>query len=306
MKRLVLIDGNALVHRAYHALPKTFTNQRGEPTNAVYGFASMLLKVIDGLEPDFLAVAFDMKGPTFRHEEYEAYKEGRPEMDEDLVSQLPKVRQIVKGFDVPVFESPGFEGEDVIATVNRQADEKDSQLETIIVTGDMDLLQLVDRNTKVYTPRKGISEPVLYDEQKVWEKYHLKPTQIVDYKALRGDPSDRIPGVRGIGEKTAVELLGTFGTLEEIYRNLDRIKPAVARKLREGKETAFLSQKLATIVDTAPVELDLERCRFRQVDRVAAARILKNLGFKSLVKRILGEETKTKRVPVDENQMKLL
>jgi len=253
MKRLVLIDGNALVHRAYHAIPQTFTNSQGEPTNAVYGFASMLLKVIDNLKPDYLAVAFDMRGPTFRHEEYEGYKKGRPEMDEALVSQLPKVRQIVQGLDVPAFEAQGFEGEDVIASLNRQAGEQHPELETVIVTGDMDLLQLVDKDTRIYSPKKGLSQPVLYDEGKVQEKYGLKSEQVIDFKALRGDPSDRIPGVRGIGEKTAVELLGTFGTLEKIYQNLDQVRPAVAKKLREGRELAFLSQKLATIVDNAPV-----------------------------------------------------
>jgi len=294
------------VHRAYHAIPQTFTNSQGEPTNAVYGFASMLLKVIDNLKPDYLAVAFDMRGPTFRHEEYEGYKKGRPEMDEALVSQLPKVRQIVQGLDVPAFEAQGFEGEDVIASLNRQAGEQHPELETVIVTGDMDLLQLVDKDTRIYSPKKGLSQPVLYDEGKVQEKYGLKSEQVIDFKALRGDPSDRIPGVRGIGEKTAVELLGTFGTLEKIYQNLDQVRPAVAKKLREGRELAFLSQKLATIVDNAPVELDLEKCRFREVDKAAAARVLKDFGFKSLVKRVLGDAAETKKEVVDENQMTLL
>ncbi|MCG2685861.1 hypothetical protein L6258_00635 [Candidatus Parcubacteria bacterium] len=306
MKRLVLIDGNALIHRAYHAIPKTFTNSRGEPTNAVYGFASMFLKVITSLKPDYLAVAFDMKGPTFRHEEYEGYKEGRPEMEEALVSQLPKVRRLAQGFDVPTFEAPGFEGEDVIASLNRQAGEQHPELETVIVTGDMDLLQLVDKDTRIYAPKKGLSQPILYDEGKVQEKYGLKPEQVVDFKALRGDPSDRIPGVLGIGEKGAGELLRTFGTLEEVYRNLSKIRPAVAEKLGAGKESAFLSQKLARIVDTAPVELDLEKCRFREVDKVAAAGVLKDFGFRSLAKRILGEAAvETKKEVVNKDQMSL-
>ncbi|MDP2874040.1 MAG: 5'-3' exonuclease H3TH domain-containing protein, partial [bacterium] len=219
---LVLIDGNSLLHRAYHALPKVFTNSAGQPTGAVYGFASMLLKVIEDLKPDFMAVAFDERGPTFRHVEYVGYKKGRPEMDSELVTQVPIVRQLLTELQVPFFSLQGFEGDDIIASLNQQAGEGHSHLKTYIVTGDLDMLQLVDQDTFVYAPKKGISETITYDPQVVKETQGLNPWQITDYKGLRGDASDRIPGVRGIGEKTARALLQKFNSLEEIYQNLGK------------------------------------------------------------------------------------
>lgn len=308
MKRLILIDGNALVHRAYHALPKTFTDKNGRPTNAIYGFTSMLLKVIDELKPNYLAVAFDRKAPTFRHQEFVGYKEGRPEMDEALVEQLPAIKEITEAFNIPIHEVDGYEGEDLIASLNRQAGKTHQELETIIVTGDRDTLQLVDKDTKVYMPKKGVSETEFYDEQKVEERLGIKPEQVVDFKALSGDASDRIPGVRGIGPKTAIELLKKYGTLENVYKNLGEIEPKVVKKLAEGSESAAMSQKLAKIVDNAPITLDLEKCRFREVDKLSAIKILEKFNFKSLIKRINGEADKKSRPknPPPENQLSLL
>lgn len=306
---LVLIDGNSLLHRAYHALPKVFTNSAGQPTGAVYGFASMLLKVIEDLRPDYLAVAFDEKGPTFRHAQYVDYKKGRPEMDSELVAQVPLVRQLLTELQVPFFSLQGYEGDDIIASLNQQAGlpatPKHSYLKTYIVTGDLDMLQLVDQDTFVYAPKKGISETITYDPQVVKETQGLNPWQITDYKGLRGDASDRIPGVKGIGEKTARALLQKFNTLEEIYQNLGEVEPAVAKKLAEDAEAAALSKKLATVAPDAPITLELDQCRFRAKDKVKMAEVLRSFGFKSLAKRLAPEKIPEKKV-TEAEQMSLV
>ena len=286
MERLVLIDGNSLLHRAYHALPKTLTTSEGEVVNAVYGFARMLLKVVKDLKPSHLVVAFDVKGPTFRHREYAKYKEGRPEMEEDLVGQLPKVKELLTAFGVPIYEAQGFEGEDVAASLKSQIPNSKFQTETVIVTGDRDVLQLVDEKTKVYSPLKGLSDPVIYDAKEVFERYGLRPDQIVDYKALRGDPSDNIPGVPGVGEKTAVDLLQKYETLEEVFNHLNELTPRQQKLLRGQKEQAELSKKLATITTDAPVELDLEKCLVGDFRSEKALAALKKLQFRSLVKEL--------------------
>ena len=309
MQRLVLIDGNSLLHRAYHALPKTLTTSDGQVVNAVYGFARMLLKVVKDLEPSHLAVAFDVKGPTFRHLEYEKYKEGRPPMDDDLIGQLPKVKELLEDLEIPVYEAEGFEGEDTIASLKYPIPNTQYPIsETVIVTGDRDVLQLVDEKTRVYSPLKGLSNPVIYDEKEVEERYGLRPDQIVDYKALRGDPSDNIPGVPGVGEKTAVDLLQKYESLEGVYQHLDEIVPRVQKLLRENKEQAELSQKLATIVTNAPVELDLEVAKVGDFRSEKALEALRKLQFKSLVKEL--EEGKglkgLKSVKEDSGQLELL
>ena len=298
MTRLVLIDGNSLLHRAYHALPKTLTTSEGEVVNAVYGFARMLLKVVKDLEPQYLAVAFDVKGPTFRHLAYEKYKEGRPEMDIELAAQLPMVKQLLKDFEIPVYESQGFEGEDTIAALNFQFSIFNFQTprETVIVTGDRDVLQLVDKKTKVYSPLKGLSDPVIYDEKEVLERYGIRPDQIVDYKALRGDPSDNIPGVPGVGEKTAVDLLQKYETLEGVFNHLNELPERQQNLLRGQKEQAKLSRKLATIVTDAPVELDLGKCRVGDFRSGKALAALKKLQFRSLIKELDGKSATPARL----------
>ena len=306
MSRLVLIDGNSLLHRAYHALPKTLTTSDGQVVNAVYGFARMLLKVVKDLEPSYLAVAFDMKGPTFRHLEYEKYKEGRPEMDTELAAQLPMVKELLKDFEIPTYETQGFEGEDVVAALQVQSSKfKVQNLETVIVTGDRDVLQLVNEQTKVYSPLKGLSNPVIYDAKEVYEQYGLRPDQVVDYKALRGDPSDNIPGVPGVGEKTAVDLLQKYETLEGVFDHLNELTSRQQKLLRSQKEQAELSQMLATITSDAPVELDLEAAKVGDFRSEKALKALKKLQFRSLVKELENNQKNQQSQEIDP-QMKLI
>lgn len=212
--RFVIFDGNAVVHRAYHALPP-LTTKDGEVVNAVYGFTMILLKVIDELKPDYLAMAFDLAEPTFRHKEYKEYKATREKTAEDLSSQFRHVYEVLDAFDIPYYTQKGYEADDIIGTLSRKVEGKG--LETIIVTGDLDELQLVDENTKVYTMRRGFTDTVIYDEKMVKERYGLTPKEFIDFKALKGDPSDNIPGVPGIGEKTAVALIQDNKDLEGIY-----------------------------------------------------------------------------------------
>ena len=222
-KKLILIDGNAIIHRAYHALPP-FTTKKGELVNAVYGFSSTLLSVIAEFKPDYVVASFDLAGKTFRHEKFEEYKATRVKGDDELYAQIPRVKEVVEAFNIPIYEKAGFEADDVIGTIATQIKKNNSDIETIIVTGDMDTLQLVNDSTKVYTMRRGLSDSLMYDEEKVFERYGLRPEQIIDYKSLRGDPSDNIPGVKGIGEKTAVTLLQEYTTLDGVYENIEKIK----------------------------------------------------------------------------------
>ena len=194
MKKLILIDAHAIIHRAYHALPP-LTTPAGEPINAVYGFATILLRILRELKPDFIAAAFDLPGPTFRHIAYERYKAHRPETPRDLSSQFAKTEMLLAAFGIQVFKEAGYEADDIIATVAKKL-EKEKNLEVIVVTGDLDALQLVGPGLKIYTMKKGVSETVIYDEQVVKDRYGLKPKQLVDFKGLRGDPSDNITGVK--------------------------------------------------------------------------------------------------------------
>lgn len=288
MKRLVLIDGHAILHRAYHALPP-LTSRSGELVNAVYGFTTMLLKVISDLNPKYLAVAFDTEKPTFRQAEYIGYQAQRPKMEEELKGQIERVYEMLTAMGIPIFEKEGFEADDVIGTLARQA-KKDT--EVVIVTGDRDMMQLVGPKIRVYAPIKGLSEAQFFDEEKVKKEIGVRPGQITDFKGLTGDPSDNYPGVPGIGPKTARELLEKFKTLEKIYKNLSEVgrffNPSVVAKLAQGKESAQLSKRLATIVTDVPLKLDLEKCKFEFTDKEREQTIkkLEELRFKSLVERI--------------------
>ncbi len=254
MSKLILIDGNAILHRAYHALPP-LTTKRGEPINAVYGFISMLLRVIQDLKPTHIVVAFDRKEPTFRHKEYKQYQAHRPETDKNLISQFDKARRVIDAFGIPFYDKAGFEADDVIGTLVKQAEKKLDEI--IIVTGDKDILQLVTEKTKVYLPVRGLSDAKLMETEDVVEKMGVRPDQVDDYKALVGDPSDNYPGVPGVGPKTATKLLAEYETVENVYKNIDKIQERVAKKLKEGKDLAIVSQKLATIVTNVPVKLDI-------------------------------------------------
>ena len=293
-KKLILIDGNAIIHRSYHALPP-FTTKKGELVNAVYGFASTLLSIISKFEPEYIIATFDLAGPTFRHLEYEKYKATRIKGDDALYAQIPRVKEITRAFGIPIYEMSGFEADDIIGTLASQAKKIESsqeKLETIIVTGDMDTLQLVNDKTKVYTMRRGLTDAALYGEAEIFERFSLAPKQLIDYKGLRGDPSDNIPGVKGIGEKTAIELLKKYGSLENIYAHLEEIKGAVKDKLEKDKMIAIQSKGLATISKTVPIELDLEKAVTREFDKQKLLALFEELNFHSLKKRISSTDSK--------------
>lgn len=301
MKTLVLLDTHALIHRAYHALPKFVSKNTGEPTGALYGLSVMLLKVIRELKPDYIVAAFDRPEPTFRHKAYEEYKAKRPEAEDDLVRQLIRSHDVVEAFGIPILDAAGFEADDVLGTIVQQVRKNPPAggLKIIIVSGDMDVLQLVDNErVVVYTLRKGIEDTVIYDEEKVMERYGFKPALLPDFKGLKGDPSDNIIGVKGIGEKTATEIIKNFGTLESLYKKLEQgpdgavgigdiLKGRVVQLLREHKEDAFFSKKLATIRRDAPINFSLPTSNF-QINNDKLTSLFEELGFTSLVARLSG------------------
>lgn len=294
-KKLVLIDSNALIHRAYHALPP-LTTKKGELVNAVYGFTSVLLNVLAKFKPDYIAATFDLKEPTFRHKEFKDYKATRVKAPDDLYEQIPRVKEVVGAFNIPIAEKVGYEADDLIATFARRAEKLHPDVEVIVVTGDLDTLQLVDDKIKVFALRKGMGDSVLYDEKAIFERYGLKPEQMIDYKGLRGDPSDNLPGVKGVGEKTATELLKKYKTVENIYRKLPEIKEGIRRKLEKDKLQAFFSKKLARLVDDVPVKFDLEKCRAEEYSRVKVINLMRDLEFFSLLRRLPGYEDHVKNI----------
>lgn len=284
-KKLILIDGNAIIHRSYHALPP-LTTKSGELVNAVYGFASTILSVISKFQPDYILATFDLAGPTFRHKEYADYKATRVKADQELYDQIPRVKDVVRAMGIPILEKEGFEADDVIGTMVKKTENNPEDIENIIVTGDLDTVQLVSPKTQVYTMRRGLTDSVMYDEEGVKTRYGLRPDQIIDFKGLRGDPSDNILGVKGIGEKTATELLQKYETLEGVYKNISEIKGAVREKLERDKVQAIQSKHLATIHRQVPVELDLEKARVHDFDRQKLVKLFQELNFYSLIKRI--------------------
>lgn len=293
-KRIVVLDSHAILHRAYHALPE-FSTSKGEPTGALFGVATMLLKTIDELEPDYIIAARDLPGGTFRHEQFDGYKATRGEIDDALVAQLERAPEVFEAFGVPVYAAAGFEADDAIGTIVHELKGRDD-VETIIATGDMDALQLVSEQVSVFALRKGINDVVLYDADAVRERYGFGPEHIVDYKALRGDPSDNIPGVKGIGEKGATELIQAFGSIEKLYAALDAdeaavaaagIKPRTIQLLKDGRESAVMSKELATIHHQAPIQFTLPDHPWRLADHAETAIALcDKLEFRSLRDRI--------------------
>lgn len=282
-KTLVLLDSNALVHRAYHALPP-LTNKEGQLTNAVYGYALTLFSVLEKIKPEYIVATFDLAGPTFRHEQYDQYKATRKKADDDLYVQIPLVKEMLQAFNIPIYEKKGFEADDIIGTIAK--DEKiDSEIEKLIVTGDLDALQLVDENTKIFTLRKGINDTVIYDIERVKDRYNLSPSQIIDYKSLKGDASDNIPGVKGIGDKTTTELLLEYKTLDGVYENLDKIKESVRKKLEADKDNAYMSYELATINIKAPIDFKLSECETKDYDKNKLVDFLRKMGFHTLINR---------------------
>lgn len=283
-----VFDGNALAHRAYHALPPLTVSKTGEVVNAVYGFVSMLLKAAGELSPTYWAIAFDRKAPTFRHDMFREYKSQRPPTPEDLATQLERIRELVRAFNMPIFERDGYEADDIIGALAVRASQKN--LLTIIVTGDADIMQLVSPQIKVLYPKPGraFSDTVLYDEAAVVDKFGVSPKNIPDYKALVGDPSDNIPGVPGIGPKTAVGLIRKYGNLEGIYQHIDAITPPRIREtLDQHRQVAEQSKKLATINTDCLLEFDLEACRVTNYDYNKVSELFRELEFNSLLPKIL-------------------
>lgn len=286
MKKIIILDSNALIHRSYHALPP-FKTKKGQLVNALYGFIAVLIKVIRELEPDYLVATFDMAGPTFRDLEYKEYKAKRIKASQELYDQIPLVKEILKAFDIPVYEKKGFEADDVIGTITKIINKKKG-IKSIIITGDLDTLQLVNSNTEVLALKKGIKETITYNKKAIMERYGLTPKQIIDLKGLRGDPSDNIPGVTGIGEKTALELIKKFGSIKELYQELEKsnLNPKLKARLLEYKEQALFSQYLATIRKDAPINFSLKDALWKLKSRKKVINLFKKFEFNSLIKRL--------------------
>lgn len=291
-KRFLLIDGHGLIYRAYHAFPPLSTKD-GVLINAVYGFSRIVLTAIRDEEPEYIAVAFDHKKPTLRAQAYKEYKAHRPEMPDDLKPQIGLVKQVVETLNIPNFELEGYEADDLIGTITKQL-LSEPDLKTIIVTGDKDMFQLVDDQTHVWMPARGkYGEDTEYDDQKVFEKMGVYPNQIVDLKALMGDTSDNIPGVKGIGPKTAAQLIQTYKNLDAIYARVAEvtetgdkdllIKAGTLEKLKNDKENAYLSRDLATINREAPIIFELSPCKVTDYDKAKVVDLFNSLDFKSLI-----------------------
>lgn len=293
--KLILVDGHALAYRAFYALPiDALSTSKGELTNAVYGFTMMLLRSLQEEKPDYIAVTFDAAKPTFRHEAYKEYKAQRAAMPDEMRNQMGRIQQVVQALSIPIFQVEGYEADDLIGTISRQA--TGQGVHTLILTGDQDTLQLVSRRVQVMTPgghQQKFSDAKIYDEQAMRERFGFDPPLLVDYKALVGDVSDNLPGVKGIGEKTAKALIQKFGSLEDIYVHLGEVEPPkVRRLLEEQREQAFMSKRLATIDTSVPIQLDLEKCRTSEYDRDAVVAVFRELEFKSLLERLPGVEEK--------------
>ncbi len=286
MKKFIIIDGNALLHRAWHAIPP-LTTKKGVVVNAAFGFTSILLNVIKEYQPDYLCTSFDLRGPTFRHQKFTDYKAKRVKQPDELYAQIPIIKEVLKAFDIPTYEKEGFEADDVIGTIVKSLKGK-KDIEKFILTGDLDALQLVEKTIKVLTFKKGIRETKVYDIQAVQERYSFGPERVVDYKALRGDASDNIPGVPGVGEKTATELIKKFGSLDDIYQKFEEsdIKDSWKKKLKENKELAYLSQELATIVLDVKTNFDLEKTKWDYNNEKEVYQVFQEYEFKSLLNKI--------------------
>lgn len=292
-KKLVVFDGNAVMHRAFHAIP-SLTTKTGEPINAIYGLVSMLINVVDNLKPTHIIVCFDEKAKTFRQKLLPTYQSQRPETANELIGQFSKARTFLKASKIPVYSVSGFEADDVIGTLSKKATEQKKIDEVIIVTGDRDILQLVDDEKKImlFMPIGGLSNGKIFSKKETVERLGVPPNRIIDYKALVGDASDNYFGVYGIGPKTAISLLIKFDTFEGIYKNIDKIPEKLKEKLEKGKDSAKLSYKLATIIKDVPIKFDLEDSSKWDLASEDVLKLFSKFGFKTLTDRIkkLGEK----------------
>jgi len=315
-KKLVLLDAHAIIHRAYHALPD-FATSKGEPTGALYGLVLMVLKIVADLKPDYIVAAYDLPKPTYRHEVYKDYKAGRVKTDDALVVQLEKSKELCEGLGIPVYSKEGFEADDVLGTIVEElkGDLAKSGIsvpvDIIIASGDMDTMQLVGKGVKVYTLKKGLTDTILYDEKAVKERFGFEPKLLPDFKGLRGDPSDNIIGIKGIGEKSATELIVNFGSIENIYKELAKkgaeakfekvgIKKRIVELLKEGKEEAEFSKMLATIRRDAPIDFKLPEKTWKEgVDLAKAKKLFQELEFRSMggkLEAVIGQGNKPARL----------
>lgn len=288
MKKLLILDSNSILNRAFYGV-RYLSAKDGTPTNAIYGFLNILLKLIKEQEPDYICAAFDVKAPTFRHKQYEGYKAQRKPMPEGLAAQMPLAKDVLRAMGVTILEKEGYEADDIIGTVARLCEE--SEISCFIATGDKDDLQLASDKTKVIltVTKSGYNETIIYDDKAVKEKYHVTPTEFIDVKALMGDPSDNIPGVKGVGEKTAMSLIEKHHSIEYIYENIDGIglKGAMLQKMKDGREMAFMSKELATINRNTPIEFNTEECVFDGFENNGELyEILKRLELNSIIKKL--------------------
>lgn len=291
MSRLVIVDGHAIAHRAYHSIPHLTVN--GQPVNALYGFYSMLLTALDILKPDYLAVCLDSPGITTRQEEFLGYRAKRKIADQDLIVQLPLIKASLETAKICNFAVNGYEADDLIATLVKKSlkkifknQKKKIISEILIITGDKDLMQLVDPKVKLFMPVRGLSETKIFGIDEVEEKLGVLPEQVVDLKALMGDMSDNYPGVAGIGPKVAVDLLEEYKNLDNIYSHLSEIKSSIQEKLTKDKDNAYLSQKLARLIDNIPLKFSLKKCRWNQFGFENLISLFKTYNFKSLISRV--------------------
>lgn len=306
-QNFLIIDSNSIIHRAFHALPP-LTNKKGEIVNAVYGFLLMFFRAIKDFNPKYIAACFDLPEPTFRKKAFAEYKATRVKAPDELYAQIPEVKKILKAFNVPIFEKSGYEGDDLIGTLSESVNnQKFQNIKNIIISGDLDNLQLVNHQTSVYFLFRGIKQGIIYNEQEIQKKYDgLGSKDIVALKALKGDSSDNIPGVKGIGEKTAIQLVKKYKNLKKIYEEAEKqeseIKDSLRQKLLENKDNAFLSQELSEIKKDVPIKINITECSWQDFDKEKAREILEDFGFKSLLNKLPGEKEspvlpKKKKIP---------
>ena len=284
-KRLIIIDGNSIINRAFYALPQTMDNKEGLHTNAIYGFTTMLFKMIDIYKPTHISVAFDRKAPTFRHKEYSDYKAGRKKMPQELFEQMQPLKELLDAFKIERFEIDGYEADDIIGTISKAAEE--DGFEVFIVTGDKDAIQLASNKTTTLITKKGVADVEEYNYDSVIEKYEMTPTQFIDLKGLMGDKSDNIPGVPGVGEKTGIKLIKQFGSIENLVEHTDELKGSIKKKIEENKDEAIHSKWLATIVRDVPIEIDLDKMIFGDYKVDDVIEKFQFFKFTSLIKKVM-------------------